>query len=137
MDVPADFVLDKTHPAAEKFCQAMDDDFNTPEALAVLFELAKELNVAKQSDNQQDAITLAGTLKTLGGLLGILQQSPEAFLQGGGDEDEVAVIEALIAQRNQARADKNWALADEARDKLKAMNIVLEDSAGKTTWRKA
>ena len=77
------------------------------------------------------------SLKTLGGVIGLLQLEPENFLQGQNDDDEVAIIEALIVQRNQARVDKNWGLADEARDKLNAMNIVLEDSAGKTTWRKA
>ncbi|REL35119.1 cysteine--tRNA ligase [Thalassotalea euphylliae] len=137
VDVPVEFVLDKAHPQVAEFCAAMDDDFNTPQAIAVLFELAKQLNVAKQQGEQSLAVELAGTLKGLGGLIGILQLEPAEFLQGGGDSDEVAEIEALIAQRNQARADKNWALADEARDKLKAMNIVLEDSAGKTTWRKA
>ncbi|REL29969.1 cysteine--tRNA ligase [Thalassotalea euphylliae] len=137
VDVPAEFVLEKAHPQVAEFCAAMDDDFNTPQAIAVLFELAKQLNVAKQQGEQSLAVELAGTLKGLGGLIGILQLDPAEFLQGGGDSDEVAEIEALIAQRNQARADKNWALADEARDKLKAMNIVLEDSAGKTTWRKA
>lgn len=133
--VPAEFTLNKKNSFVKEFCAAMDDDFNTPQAIAVLFELAKELNVAKQEQTENVA-ELAGTLKALGGLIGLLQESPEQFLQGQGDDDEVAVIEALIAQRNQARADKNWALADEARDKLKAMNIVLEDSAGKTTWRK-
>ena len=127
--------LDKENAHVQKFIAAMNDDFNTPEALAVMFELAKELNLAKQNNDEQ-AASIANTLKQLGGLLGLFQQAPETFLQGHGDEDEVAEIEALIAQRNQARADKNWALADEARDKLKEMNIVLEDSAGKTTWRK-
>lgn len=136
-EVSADFVLDKAHPQVVEFCQAMDDDFNTPQAIAVLFELAKQLNVAKQNEDAVLTNELAGTLLALGNLLGLLQQDAEQFLQGGGDDDEVAEIEALIAQRNQARADKNWALADEARDKLKAMNVVLEDSAGKTTWRKA
>ncbi len=135
VDVPTDFELNRDDVHVKEFCKAMDDDFNTPQALAVLFELAKQLNVAKQ--NQAKNITeLAGTLKGLGGLLGLLQESPEHFLQGQGGDDEVAEIEALIVQRNQARADKNWSLADEARDKLAAMNIVLEDSAGKTTWRK-
>lgn len=128
-------MLDKTNAYVEKFCQAMNDDFNTPEALAVLFELAKDLNVAKQS-NPDEASTLAFILKSLGNLLGLLTQSPAEFLQGQGDDDEVAEIETLILQRNQARIDKNWTLADEARDKLNAMNIILEDSAGKTTWRK-
>lgn len=136
VDVPEDFALDKQSSYVEQFSQAMDDDFNTPQAIAVLFEIAKELNVVKD-DNTELAIKLAGTLKTLGGIIGLLQLDPSAFLQGHNDDDEVAVIEALIVQRNQARIDKNWALADEARDKLNEMNIVLEDSAGKTTWRKA
>jgi len=136
VDISADFELDKSSSYVEQFCQVMDDDFNTPQALAVLFELAKDLNVAKDEDSQL-ASTLAGTLKTLGGIIGLLQLDPASFLQGQNDDDEVAVIEALIVQRNQARVDKNWALADEARDKLNEMKIILEDSAGKTTWRKA
>jgi cysteinyl-tRNA synthetase len=114
----------------------MDDDFNTPQALAVLFELAKELNLQKANNIEQAAI-LAGTLKELGGLVGLLQLEPAAFLQGQNNDAEVVVIEALIEQRNQARKNKDWAMADEARDKLNAMNIILEDSEGKTTWRKA
>ena len=136
VDVPEIFALDKQSTYVEQFSQAMDDDFNTPQAIAVLFEIAKELNVVKD-DNTEQAIKLAGTLKTLGGIIGLLQLDPSAFLQGQNEDDEVAVIEALIVQRNQARIDKNWASADEARDKLNEMNIVLEDSAGKTTWRKA
>jgi len=134
--VSEDIVLDKMSPYVQQFCQAMDDDFNTPQAIAVLFEIAKELNVVKDQNIEQ-AENLAATLKILGGVIGLLQLEPESFLQGQNDDDEVAIIEALIMQRNQARVDKNWALADEARDKLNAMNIVLEDSAGKTTWRKA
>jgi cysteinyl-tRNA synthetase len=136
VNVPVNFVLDKQSPYVVQFTQAMDDDFNTPQAIAVLFEIAKELNVVKDS-NVEQAIKLAATLKTLGGVIGLLQLDPSAFLQGQNDDDEVVVIEALILQRNQARVDKNWASADDARDKLNAMNIVLEDSAGKTTWRKA
>ncbi|WP_206484481.1 cysteine--tRNA ligase [Thalassotalea sp. G2M2-11] len=135
VDISENYSLDKENEHVKAFCQAMDDDFNTPQALSVLFDIAKQLNVAKQSDPAQ-AKELASILKALGGLLGLLQLAPESYLQGDGNDDEVAEIEALIAQRNQARADKNWALADEARDKLNAMNIVLEDSAGKTTWRK-
>lgn len=136
INVPEDFVLDKQSTYVAQFSQAMDDDFNTPQAIAVLFEIAKELNVVKDEDTEQ-AIKLAATLKALGGVIGLLQLAPSAFLQGQNDDDEVAIIEALIIQRNQARVDKNWASADEARDKLNAMNIVLEDSAGKTTWRKS
>jgi cysteinyl-tRNA synthetase len=135
--IESDYVLDKESSFVKQFCQAMDDDFNTPQALAVLFEISKELNVAKAANNDDLAIDLASTLVALGEIVGLLQLDPAAFLQGDNDNDEVAIIEALIVQRNQARVDKDWALADDARDKLNAMNIVLEDSAGKTTWRKA
>lgn len=119
-----------------KFRKAMNDDFNTPEALPVLFELAKELNRVKDTDTQQ-AGQLAFVLRSIGEVLGVAQQAPESFLQGGQDDDEVATIEALIVKRNEARANKDWAAADEARDALNALGVVLEDSAGKTTWRKA
>ncbi len=137
-DVPVsdEVSLDKNNPFVVNFCKAMDDDFNTPEALSVLFEVAKQLNVAKQA-NSNEAVELASILKGLGGLLGLLQLDPAEFLQGEGNDEEVAEIEALIKQRNDARANKDWAAADDARDKLKALNVILEDSAGKTTWRKA
>jgi cysteinyl-tRNA synthetase len=135
VELPADFALDKKDSFVAEFCKVMDDDFNTPQALAVLFDLAKELNVAK-NENSDKAAHLAATLKALGDLIGLLQLNPASFLQGEGDSDEVVVVEALIKQRNDARASKNWALADEARDKLAAMSIIVEDSAGKTTWRK-
>lgn len=118
----------------ERFDTVMEDDFNTPEAFAVLFEIAKDIN------REQDAATkqrLANTLKFLGSILGLLQSEPEAYLQGGaGDNDDVALIESLIKQRNDARAAKDWAQADAARDKLNALNIVLEDGAEGTTWRR-
>lgn len=123
----------------ERFEKAMNDDFNCPEAMPVLFELAKEINrlkVSEQAEDREKAGQLAYLLVSLGAILGVAQNQPEDFLQGGGDADEAQVIEALIEQRNQARANKDWAMADDARDKLKAMNVVLEDSAGKTTWRK-
>lgn len=116
-----------------KFTLAMDDDFNTPEALSVLFELAKELN--KETDLERKS-NVAGVLIKLGEVLGILQSEAETFLKGEQADDEVAQIEALIAKRNQARAEKDWSAADEARDALTAMGIVLEDGAEGTTWRK-
>ena len=119
-----------------KFRKAMNDDFNSPEALPVVFEVAKELNRIKESDSEK-AGHLAFILRSLGEILGIAQQAPEAFLQGGQNDDEVAQIEALIVKRNDARASKDWAAADEARDALNALGVILEDSAGKTTWRKA
>ena len=131
------FQLDKNNVFVKTFCAAMDDDFNTPEALAVLFDLAKQVNLAKQAENNELVMELASTLKALGALLGLLQLSPESFLQGDSCKDEVTEIERLIKQRNDARANKDWACADDARDKLKALNVILEDSSGKTTWRKA
>jgi cysteinyl-tRNA synthetase len=117
-----------------RFNQAMDDDFNTPEAFAVLFDLAKEINKSKG----QQAADLAGVMIKLADILGILQQSPNEFLQGSanGEQDDVAEIEALIKARNDARASKDWAAADAARDGLNALNVVLEDGASGTTWRR-
>ena len=123
-------------PYAAQFKLAMDDDFNTPEALPVLFELAKEINKVKETDLVA-AQALAAELLRYAEVLGLLYQDPDQFLQGGESNDEVAIIEALIKQRNDARAAKDWASADDARDKLNALNVVLEDSAGKTSWRKA
>ncbi|WP_163931232.1 cysteine--tRNA ligase [Paraferrimonas sp. SM1919] len=123
----------------ERFNKAMNDDFNTPEAYSTLFDMAREVNRLKEADITA-ASALGNKLKQLAEILGILQQQPQAFLQGGagqGNDDEVAEIEALIVMRNQARADKNWPAADEARDKLNALGIVLEDKDGKTTWRRA
>lgn len=119
----------------QRFKAAMDDDFNTPEALAVLFDVAKTLNKAKAEDKEL-ASDLAGIMVTFGSVLGILQSTPEQFLKGDQDQGEVEKIEALIKQRNDARASKDWAKADEARDALTAMGIVLEDGAQGTTWRK-
>ncbi len=119
----------------EAFREAMDDDFNTPNALSVLFEMAREINKLKTEDAEK-ANGLAARLRELAGILGLLQQDPEKFLQAGSDDNEVAKIEALIKQRNEARAAKDWAAADAARNELTAMGIVLEDSANGTTWRK-
>lgn len=130
-----DTPLDKTHLHYQKFVKAMDDDFNTPEALAVLFDLAKEINRLKQSNIKQASLA-AQLLVTLANVLGLLNQSPEQFLQGDETNDEVAMIEALIKQRNDARKNKDWAAADSARDQLAALKIVLEDGPGGTTWRK-
>ncbi|WP_077285696.1 cysteine--tRNA ligase [Cognaticolwellia aestuarii] len=126
----------KGNEYVQRFEKAMDDDFNCPEAMPVLFELAKEINRVKASDSEE-AGKLAYILISLGEVLGVAQSAPEDFLQGNSDDsDDVAEIEALIKQRNDARANKDWAMADDARDKLAALNIILEDSAGGTTWRK-
>ena len=127
----------KGNEYVQRFEKAMDDDFNCPEAMPVLFELAKEINRIKATDITE-ASKLAFILVSLGKVLGVAQNSPEEFFQGGDESsDEVAEIEALIKQRKDARANKDWAMADDARDKLAALNIILEDSAGGTTWRKA
>ncbi|WP_440492384.1 cysteine--tRNA ligase [Serratia ureilytica] len=120
-----------------RFREAMDDDFNTPEAYSVLFDLAREVNRLKGED-MAAASGMAAELRKLANVLGLLQQEPEQFLQGGAqvDDGEVAEIEALIKQRNEARAAKDWALADAARDRLNEMNIVLEDGPQGTTWRR-
>lgn len=118
-----------------RFKAAMDDDFNTPEALPVLFELAREVNRFKETEPGK-AAELAGLLKLLAGVLGMLQGDAEQFLQSGASDDEVAEIEALIAKRNSARANKDWAAADAARDALTAKGIIVEDKNGVTSWRK-
>ncbi|CAI0738802.1 Cysteine--tRNA ligase [Serratia grimesii] len=120
-----------------RFREAMDDDFNTPEAYSALFDLAREVNRLKAEDLNA-ANGLAAELRKLAKVLGLLQQEPELFLQSGAqaDDAEVTEIEALIKQRNDARKAKDWALADAARDRLNEMNIVLEDGPQGTTWRR-
>ncbi|WP_145559636.1 cysteine--tRNA ligase [Yersinia mollaretii] len=120
-----------------RFRAAMDDDFNTPEAYSVLFDIAREVNRLKTEDITA-ANGLAAELRKLAHVLGLLEQDPELFLQSGAqtDNDEVAKIEALIKQRNDARSSKDWALADSARDQLNELGIVLEDGPQGTVWRR-
>lgn len=118
--------IDWTQPFAARFKAAMDDDFGTPEAVAVLFDLANEVNRSQSPE-------LSGLLKALGGCLGLLQGEPRAFLQSGAQLNE-AVIAERIAQRAAAKAAKDFALADSIRKDLLAQGIVLKDSANGTTW---
>jgi cysteinyl-tRNA synthetase len=118
--------IDWTNPYAQRFKAAMDEDFGTPEAVAVLFDLASEVN---RSHTQQ----LAGLLKALGGCLGLLQGDPKAFLQTGASLDE-STITLMMAQRAAAKSSKNFVEADRIRQELRALGIVLKDSAHGTTW---
>ncbi|AGM41370.1 cysteinyl-tRNA ligase [Spiribacter salinus M19-40] len=121
-----------------RFQAAMDDDFNTPEALAVLFDLARALNRAREAGEELQAEGLGATLKSLGGVLGLLGSDPAAFLQGGDDAalEDTRRIEQLIEARAAARAERDFARADEIRDALLAEGILLEDKAGETLWRR-
>ena len=117
------------------FQAAMDDDFNTPEAFGVLYDMVSEINRQKAAD-PVTANELGALLVRLGGVLGVLQSSPEDFLRrGGADELDNAAIDRLVAERDQARANKDWGRADEIRDQLSALNIVVEDKAGGSSWR--
>ncbi|HET8711794.1 MAG TPA: cysteine--tRNA ligase [Spongiibacteraceae bacterium] len=118
----------------DRFVLAMDDDFNTREALSVMFDLVRALNGESDKTIKQ---RLAAELKALGDLFGLLQQKPMGYLQGGsGDAVDGAQIEALIAERLQARKDKNFARSDQIRDELRAQGVVLEDGPAGTTWRR-
>ncbi|MCU7223294.1 cysteine--tRNA ligase, partial [Pseudomonas brassicacearum] len=109
----------------------------TPEACAVLFDLVREINRLRDSDPQA-AAGLAGRLRELGDVLGVLQLDADEFLRAGAEgKVDAAQVEALIQARLQARADKNWAESDRIRDQLTAMGVVLEDGKGGTTWRLA
>jgi cysteinyl-tRNA synthetase len=127
-DAPAHAAVDWSEPHARRFKAAMDDDFATPEAVATLFELAGRVNAGEKA--------LARQLRALGGVLGLLQRDASSFLQArpaGVSEDW---INARIAEREQARARKDYGAADRIRAELLAAGIVLEDKGSRTTWRR-
>ena len=151
-DVPVVAATDNhDDPSAQAFMDAMDDDFNTPVALAVLFDLTHATNKAK-ANASKEAAHLAGLLRRLGGMLGLLQSDPEQHLKNVGTAAltipmvEVnaqglaglsdAEIDRLISLRVEARRAKNWAESDRIRDELKAQGIILEDGASGTSWRR-
>jgi cysteinyl-tRNA synthetase len=125
---PDDVAIDWAHPLAARFQAAMNEDFGTPEAVAVLFELAGEVN-------RNHSAQSSGLLKALGGVLGLLQVEPQTFLQAGASLDEAA-IQAQIAARAAAKAAKNFAEADRIRQALAALGVVLKDSPSGTTWQR-
>ncbi|WP_058973082.1 cysteine--tRNA ligase [Type-D symbiont of Plautia stali] len=120
-----------------RFRTAMDDDFNTPEAYSVFFDMAREVNRLKTEDSAT-ADALAAKLRQLANVLGILQQDPEQFLQSGAqvDDEEVAEIEHWVKTRADARAAKDWAQADVARDKLNELGVIVEDGPQGSSWRR-
>lgn len=134
-DVDLTVAADPAQEFVAKFKAAMDDDFNTPEAYSVLFDMVREINRLKATDIAK-ASALAVAMKQLADVLGLLSQEPEAFFKGEGSDDEVAEIEALIVERNRARNEKDWPAADVARNRLNELGVVLEDGPSGTTWRK-
>ena len=120
--------IDWREPHAQRFQAAMNEDFGTSEAVAVLFDLASEVNRSLSAE-------LAGLLKALGGVLGLLQQAPQAFLQTGVSLSE-ADIQAQIQARAQAKKDRDFATADRIRQELAAQGVVLKDSPTGTTWER-
>jgi cysteinyl-tRNA synthetase len=126
---PAEVAIDWNDPAAARFGAAMDNDFATSEAVAVLFELAAEVNRSRSPER-------AGLLKALGGTLGLLQGDPKAFLRAGTTLDEATIAEK-IAARAAAKQARNFAEADRIRKELLEQGIVLKDSATGTTWEAA
>jgi len=133
--IDAGAVAPKANTVYEKsFRAAMEDDFNTPEAIGALFDLAREINRLKQ-DDADAAAGLSALLISLGSVLGVLQLPADEFLRQGSENIDTVYIEELIARRNTARADKDWAMADQIRDELQVLKVILEDKDGVTSWR--
>ena len=124
--------LKKADPDA-RVVAALEDDLNTPLALSYIHELVGDLNKADSSEVIENK---KSTLLASAQLLGLLYQNPEEWFKGEADDSETQEIEALIAQRTEAKKSKNFALADKIRDNLKARNIILEDSPAGTTWKR-
>ena len=136
-DVPVSESPELQGEYVERFNAAMDDDFNSREALAVLFDMAREVNKLKR-DDVSSASALASQLKALGNIMGLLMQDPAEFLRGEAADGDLsdAEIDDLMQQRNQAKVDRDFARADAIRDELKNQGVVLEDSREGTRWRR-
>ncbi|MBY0545593.1 MAG: cysteine--tRNA ligase [Gammaproteobacteria bacterium] len=119
----------------QRFNEAMDDDFNTPVALAVLFDLVHDINRDREQDPTYTA-ELVAILRRLAGVLGVLQEDPVVFLRGGSDAHSHQNIDDLVAARDEARLNKNWAEADRIRQQLSDLGILIEDTPEGTLWRK-
>ena len=122
--------------AFPEFIAAMDDDFNSPIAIAVLFDKAREINRLREVGDSAQATQLAFQLKKCAAIFGFLQTDPELFLQGDVSDDFSATVEKLIVDRVSARKNKDWAEADRIRDELQKLKVVIEDSGTTTSWRK-
>ncbi|MAL98641.1 MAG: cysteine--tRNA ligase [Alteromonadaceae bacterium] len=119
-----------------RFQEAMDDDFNTPGAFAVLFELAREINRLRGSGDEADAAALGSVLVRLGAVLGLLQQDPEQFFQASVEGLQADEVERWIQARADARKNRDFAESDRIRDWLKEQGIILDDSRQGTSWRR-
>ncbi len=121
----------------QRFEGAMNDDFNTADAIAVLFDLARELNRTK-AEKSTEVVALASLLRYLAGIIGLLEADAAEFLKSSVTDDGLSdeSIDQKVAQRHQAKADKDWTLADQIRDELTGAGIILEDSADGTRWRR-
>ena len=120
---------------SDKFHNAMQDDFNSPSAISVLFEMARQVNSLKKDNEIEEATKLASELYDLSSILGLLQQDPNDYFRDGINISE-SQIQSLIDKRNKARAEKDFTLSDKIRDDLLEMGIALEDRNNETVWRK-
>jgi cysteinyl-tRNA synthetase len=139
--LPAVPLATPSHDFIARFVEVMDDDFNTPKALALLFEMANEINsLRNEQGDWERAAELSAGMRHVGAVLGLLQEDADSFIQNSGSDSNTALdttaIEALIAARQSARHNKNFAESDSIRDHLKSQGIVLEDGPKGTLWRR-
>lgn len=134
-DMSDSHILNECNELEDSFQSAMDDDFNTPKALAVLFDVVKRINSYKSEGKEDEAISLGSLLKRLSSVLGILQSECEDFFSKSDSSIEESKILEMIKSRNEARANKDWTKADEIRDWFNDNGIIVEDGSSGTSWR--